>query len=234
MEKWAIIILFSITLIISFIIIGFYIPLSISNILDRAGIVFGYLVTCISVAIAIYATLNQNKIKEWFKLHEFENLGEDFDVPVDQIKAMIIPVSRYQQPEWILRWLKPQKVIFIYTNEKREHALKLTEEFKEQIEFYLNSEDITSGKYILENHFDPEQSYLLVKKFIQKLIDKGIPKKNIFADATGGTTPMSVGCFQAAEEMGVSTLYVIGKKNGHIKNPEKKEQGEPIFLSDKT
>ncbi|MDW7998587.1 MAG: hypothetical protein RMI30_03945, partial [Thermodesulfovibrio sp.] len=56
-------------------------------------------------------------------------------------------------------------------------------------------------------------------------------ESNIFVDTTGGKVPMSIGAFQAAEEMSVSSIYIIGKDHGKITDPMIKEHGEPIFIS---
>jgi hypothetical protein len=60
------------------------------------------------------------------------------------------------------------------------------------------------------------------------------------AGITGGTAPMSLGAFQAAEQMRVSSIYVMGLmtdaegKKGRILDPEDPAQAEPRFMSDHT
>ncbi len=221
-------------LFISFFIIGNTLPGGIVISMDKAGIVFGYLLSCISVSAAIYAYYNRSRIRRWFLRNDFENLGEEFTVPQRQIEAIVIPVSRKEQPEWILRWLKPKKVALLYTERSKSDALDLTRDFSGEIEFLISEQDIQSDRYLLDDPFNPEKCYLLAKKFINLFLNDSIPSEQIFVDATGGTVPMSIGCFQAAEEMGVSSIYVIGTDNGFIKKPGLKEQGNPIFLSDRT
>ncbi|RMG25597.1 MAG: hypothetical protein D6732_22195 [Methanobacteriota archaeon] len=176
--------------------------------------------------------MNRYQIRRWFFRKDFENSFEEFRVPPERIRGMLIPISRREQPEWILRWLRPQTVVFLYTPKTQNIARQLTEEFGEQITFPISVADIDAGKYCLENAFDPEAAYAIAQSLIQMLLNRGIDASQIFVDTTGGTVPMSIGCFQAAEEAGVSSIYVMGTQKGVIKLPQKQEHGEPIFLSD--
>ncbi|GBD96747.1 hypothetical protein BMS3Abin06_01633 [bacterium BMS3Abin06] len=50
---------------------------------------------------------------------------------------------------------------------------------------------------------------------------------------------MSIGAFQAAEEEGVSSIYIVGTEKDSrsgfiIRDAKKAEHGRPIFLSDRT
>ncbi len=46
---------------------------------------------------------------------------------------------------------------------------------------------------------------------------------------------MSIGMFQAAEQAGVSSIYVIGTQDkGLIKDPTIREHGSPVFMSEHT
>lgn len=60
----------------------------------------------------------------------------------------------------------------------------------------------------------------------------GIPESEVFVDTTGGTVPMSIGAFQAAEERNLSSIYVIGKDKGKIKDWKKRQDGIPVYISD--
>ncbi|HQU73026.1 MAG: hypothetical protein KDI06_14010 [Calditrichaeota bacterium] len=217
-----------------FIAIGAQLSPPVLKTLDNAGIVFSYLLTCLSVAGAIYAVFHRYQIRKWLFRQTFENLGDSFDVAPTAIQAIIIPVSRREQPEWILRWLQPRHVAFLYTEHSKTVTEELTREFEEHVEFLHPPEAIAKNKDCLQDPYNPEKAYELAKNLIQHFINRGISPGNIFVDTTGGTVPMSVGAFQAAESTGVSSIYIVGKEKGFIKNPEKQHHGFPIFLSDHT
>ncbi|NOX37245.1 MAG: hypothetical protein GXO78_06895 [Calditrichaeota bacterium] len=217
-----------------FYLIGSLLPTEIISSLDRAGIILGYLLSCLSIGAVIVVYFNRFRIKRWFLKNNYDNIGEKFHIPAEDIEAMVIPVSRREQPEWILRWLKPQKVSLLYSQKTLPDAREIMETFDKQVEFFPPKDSLQNNEYILHNPFDPHDSYTLTKQYIRRFLEIGIPPNKIFVDATGGTVPMSIGCFQAGEEMGVSSIYVIGTDNGFITNPTKKEHGIPIFLSDKT
>lgn len=202
--------------------------------LDNAGILFGYFLTCVSVVGAVYAFMQRYEIKRFFRRNEFAGRGEELIVPEENIRAMVIPVSHRQQPEWILRHLKPEKVVFLFTERSRGIVRQLIQDFSEQINFPIKDQLLEEETYCLQDAFDPDNTFDLVKKFIGKLTDDGIDPQNIFVDTTGGTVPMSIGSLQAAEAQGVSSIYVIGQPDGVIKDPRQRHHGYPIFLSDKT
>ena len=42
---------------------------------------------------------------------------------------------------------------------------------------------------------------------------------------------MSMGLFQAAEEMGVATIYITGKHKGKVKRPLERDDAQAIYMS---
>lgn len=194
-----------------------------------------YLKTSIELTLIIIAVKNWKPIYRWILgKREFRGTGEEFTFPKDKVKAIIVPVSRTEQPEWIIRHLEPKYVAFLYTEQKKNHAIKLIKLFSEKIHFVNTLKEIEQGQNMLSNPDNPNEAKEIVKKFIERFIAQGIKEENIFVDTTGGKVPMSIGAFQAAEEMGVSSIYIVGKGNdGTIKEPSLREQGYPIFLSRK-
>ncbi len=71
------------------------------------------------------------------------------------------------------------------------------------------------------------------KKYIRKYVQKEIEISDIFVDTSGENLPMSIGMFQAAEQAAASSIYVIGTQDGLIENPEIREHGKPVFMSDR-
>lgn len=209
------------------------------NLLDRAGIMLGFFLSCLSIVLGPYAWIKRKDIKLWAFRKKFENVGEEFDLTIDQVEAMVIPVSpRREQPEWILRSLKPRHVSFLYTDQSRSIAQELADEFSNEssnIEFYPNSKDIELGKHKVDSPDRPEVIKSITKLFLERFLEKGIDRSRIFVDTTAGKVPMSIGAFQAAEELNISSIYIVGKgKNGWIDKPKNPESGDPKFMSDHT
>jgi len=219
---------------IIFIGISFFVPQPALGVLNNAGILFGYLLACITVALAVYAFLNRYRIRRWFSTEVNFSFGQLFTVPPNIVEAMIIPVSRREQPEWILNHLRPANVILLYTEERRQQAEDITGLYREQVNFLLSREDLQAGKFCLKAPFDPRASYDLAKIFIGMFLSMNIPPENIYIDATGGTAPMSIGLFLAGEEMNVSSIYIKGKHEGLVRHPKILTDAEPIFLSNRS
>ncbi|WP_141266346.1 hypothetical protein [Thermodesulfovibrio sp. Kuro-1] len=194
-----------------------------------------YLKTSIELTFIFIAVKNWKPIYRWILgKREFRGTGDEFTFPKDKVKAIIIPVSRREQPEWIIRHLEPKYVAFLYTGERKKHVIELINLFSDKVHFVHTLKEIEQGKDMLSDPDNPNETKEIVKKFIEGFIAQGIKEENIFVDTTGGKVPMSIGAFQAAEEMGVSSIYIVGKgNNGNIKEPTLREQGYPIFLSRK-
>ena len=78
---------------------GNTLPNSIIQKLDNAGIVLGYLLSCISIAIAFIAWFRRKDIRRWFRRSYFKSVGEPFEIPENEVSCVVIPVSRREQPE---------------------------------------------------------------------------------------------------------------------------------------
>ena len=213
------------------------IPANIILQLDNAGVVLGYALACFAVAVAPLAWFRRTDIRRWFRGTNFENTGLPFDVPRDRFECAVIPVSNRAQPEWILSFLEPRKVSFLYTDLSREVAVKLADDYSKppyDIRFHPDASAIKKSFKQLDSVDEPEESKRLVSDFLQRFIDEGSTKDQIFVDTTGGKVPMSIGGFQAAEELGISSFYVVGTDKGAKINPKSEKSGNPVFISDRT
>ncbi len=202
--------------------------------LDKAGIVLGLLLACLSVGLGTVAFIRRQDfaqhVRRWLRRSHFENVGEEFD---GKVTAIVIPVSRHEQPEWIIRWLKPKHVAFLYTSltQSKNAVLKLVERFGSQVTFFPNKEMVRKEELIIRDPDDPSESKTRTHHFLQHFLEQGIPQDEIFVDTTGGKVPMSIGAFQAAEELNVSTIYVVGRDNGYITKPDRREHGDARYIS---
>ncbi len=204
---------------------------------DRAGIVLGYFVTCVTVAGAVMAWFSREEVLRWFRRRlsrrRFEGVGDDFDPLREKVEAVIVPVSRRQQPEWILRHLKPKFAGFVYT-EKTRHVAEELRGLAGELRIAL-LDDPAAMESGFSDPDDPASNRDAARAMIRAAMEKGVDPRRIFVDTTGGRVPMSVGLFQAAEEAGVSSIYLSGRpEDGKIDEPRNAADGNPIFISDHT
>lgn len=240
MKTLSSILVFSLTSIAIFALFGLLaneaIPANIMVKLDNAGILLGYLLACFSIGLGTVALLRRqdigHRLRQWLKKSRFENVGEQFD---GKVTAIVIPVSHVHQPEWIIRWLTPKYVAFLYTAfpDSQKAVLELLERFGKDVTFFPNKEMIARSEFMVEDADDPSESKKRTHFFLQHFLELGVPRDEIFVDTTGGKVPMSIGAFQAAEEVGVSSVYVVGNVKGIIKDPKKRVQGSPVFISNR-
>ncbi len=217
-------------------LVGFYfgaqlMPEPILKKLDNAGIVFGYVLLCFSSAIALHIYFNRHL----YMRPGFALLGETLPTMSKAVKAVIIPVSRTEPPEWIIRWLKPQEVALIYTEkrESRDAALALVANYHgTTCKIIPAAVQINEGDRMLSTPDNPVTSKTLVRNYINEFLEKGYKEHEIFVDVTGGKTAMSLGMFQAAEEMRVATIYISGKHDGKVKKPTDRDDAQAIYMSD--
>ncbi len=201
---------------------------------DNADIVAGVGLSFFTLCLGLYAWLRKSDIRRWFRGRNFESVGEPFDIPREDFVAAVIPVSKatVQQPIWILNWLQPSFASLVYTRESKQNALALINEFEGRgVTFYPNAHETKEEKFMLADPDRPNESLKIVKKFLQYYLRRGISVGNIFVDTTAGKVPTSIGAFQAAEEFEASTFYVVGTKNGLIKNGRRMSDGHPVFIS---
>jgi hypothetical protein len=206
-----------------------YVPEPAFQRLDRGATTSGFLLTCLTVALATIGWLGRQDLRRWLRRSHFESVG----APEQQVTAVVIPVSRREQPEWLLHWLKPKFVSFLYTNQTRYIAAELAREFSDSIDFFPNAQQISDGICQLNNVDDPNESKHLVTEFLQQFLNNNISREQMFVDTTGGKVAMSIGAFQAAEVMDVSSIYIVGTMDGLIKNPKEQNHGRPVFMSNR-
>lgn len=204
------------------------------SVFDAFGIITGTITSVFTIVAVCYAYIKRESLLDSFKNRmarpEFHNTGHPFEEKVD---AVIIPVSDRgtEQPDWIIRHLKPRFVALVCSQQSAANGESLIEEFSGLATFINDPVHLkTQVGEILSNPRDPQEVKNLAKCFIAEILRRGISRHKIFVDTTGGLVPMSIGLFQGAEEEGVSTIYI----NGLIKNPQDVNQGDPIFMSDRT
>lgn len=219
---------------------GHFFPETWLSAMHHIDIVSEYVKTAVELTAITIAVIKRKDIKRClirtFRHKEFEGTGEEFPVAEEKVHGVVIPVSRIEQPEWIIHHLKPRHIALLYTDFKqsRNAAFELVEKFSSTTLFNLTKDDIKNGKDMITNAEDPLVTKELTRRAIRHMLALGLKHENIFIDTTGGKVPMSIGAFQAAEEEGVSSIYIVGKdERGLITDPMIREQGKPIFISEK-
>jgi len=194
--------------------------------------------TSLEIAILILTIIHWKPIWKFIRRYSpphYESTGDAFPFLDGKVEAIIIPVSRKEQPEWIIRYIKPKYVSFVYTNlgVSKNATKELIKEYKDSIKFNLTEEDVDQEKFMITDADDPKHTKRRVKNFIEEYLNKGIEKHKIFVDTTGGKVTMSIGAFQAAEETEVSSIYIVGKGDKGLIDPEVRDSGYPIYLNEK-
>jgi len=219
---------------------GHFFPESWLSAMHHIDIVSEYIKTAFELTAIIIAVIKRKDITRWFisrfRRKEFEGTGDEFPVSEEKVEGIVIPVSRTEQPEWIIRHLKPRYVALLYTGFKqsRDATLELVRKFSSTTLFNLTEDDIKNGKDMIADAEDPLVTKELTRRAIRHMLALDLKHENIFVDTTGGKVPMSIGAFQAAEEENVSSIYIVGKgEKGFITDPSIRQQGMPIFISEK-
>jgi hypothetical protein len=175
-------------------------------------------------------------IMYWIQIKEINNntfVVDTSEPAKNAFDASLILASYNCQPEWHLRHIQPKRVEFIWTP-------LLTSQVDYLLDFFPKIECIESRKKSLTN----EQTYEIkdIKdkcKILLKHLIIDYPKERICVDLTAGTSIMTIAAFQAAEEMGITSIYLLGntKRNNIYIIDEKKiddpKEARMVIVSDK-
>ncbi|MEP7009313.1 MAG: hypothetical protein ABJC13_03225 [Acidobacteriota bacterium] len=200
---------------------------------DGTGTVIGWFLSCLTVLVGVAAWFERAALRRWLLNRQFPQVGDDVRDWRSRVEALVIPVSpRREQPEWLIRHLKPSHVSFLYTSESRATAAGLARDFgSESLEFSPSYHQIVAAANELKDPNDTREARTQTKLFLERFDRLGIPPSRVFVDTTAGKVPTSIGAFQAAEEAAVATIYIVGTKNGLIQDPGDASHGQPKFVS---
>lgn len=211
---------------------------------DYVGIISGMLTGTFVIVTGLFMFFGHDELLRLLRRFsinigktEFINTGDAFKS--DDVKAIVIPVSRYQQPAWIINHLTPEKVALICTDASSETGVDLIKEFGESL--FINSLGALQNREtwsLLQNPEDPSESRKMTRRFVREFLKSGYLPSEIYVDTTGGMVPMSIGCFQGAEEEGLSSIYINGtvpdKNSMIIKDPAILNHGRPVYINDRS
>lgn len=211
--------------------------------LNRAASLISWVSAAITLAITLIAVLRWQAFLRWLRRGR---VAEGFWEPVVQdVEALVTPIGTrgVEQAEWLLRHLRPKYVALLYSRDSRDQALALARRFENEsgVSFVIGSSEIERLAYAVDDPLDAEACKRAATELLRQLRRFECPPERTFVDTTGGTKPMSLGAFQAAEEAGASTIYVAGRYSptgrsdeGFITDPREREQGQVRFISNRT
>lgn len=197
--------------------------------IDRAGAYLGFF--SVAAAWAIAANL-------WLKKKDaalnFRHAGAKIEEVERAFDASVILASKFVQPEWHIRHIRPECVEFVWTSYNEEKTKGLLDTFNVVCAHGPGRHD----EWQLADPYDMKAVKDLTRKLISSLIARGYRRERICVDLTSGTGVMTIGAFQAAEMMGVTSIFLAGnsRRNGNPVIDEKKvnraDEAEVILLSD--
>lgn len=178
--------------------------------LDKLGILLGVAMGITWFAGLLIAWLRFDSIKRWFVRNRFPNVGDGL-AEGERWDGLIFTVSKPELPILVLQRLKPAHIGLIATEQSRGHAEAILREAEAQ--------GIAShGILRVDNPDDPAETRERTHALLNRLRAAGAERCAV--DITGGKTPMSLGAFMAAEEAGVSTLYLASRYDDKLQRPD--------------
>ncbi len=170
--------------------------------IDQIGILISSVLMCVSMIGAVVSVFKRNEIRRWFRLNRFPAVGgkkvnKDWD-------GLVFTVSRNALPIWVIEQIQPKWVGLLSTPE--------TQAEQEKIAQAAAALGILITHKVITDADDPQESFQQGKSLLH---NKPPEIDNVAVDITGGKTPMSLGAFMAAEELGVDSIYVTAEyQNG--------------------
>ena len=211
---------------------------------NNAGNLLGLILACFSVGAAATGLLFKSRVRAWLRRFLGQHAARTGALVemADQVEAIVVPVSHLQQPSWIVHHLRPKYVALLFSEGSREVAFQLERDLGGLTSFEPSVAKLEEGGHRLLDPNDLAECKSRTEWLIRRFRDElRIPSSRIFVDTTGGTKPMSLGAFQAAEEAHVSSIYVQGRvipEHGRpvpiIEDPTRREDADPRFMSDWT
>lgn len=198
--------------------------------IDRAGAYLSFI--SLAAAWAIAANL-------WLKKKDavlnFRHAGSKIEKIQSAFDASVILASKFSQPEWHLRHIQPECVEFVWTAYNESETKALLEAHGVSCAHGPGRHD----EWRLMDPYEMKEVKELTERLILSLLARGYSRDRICVDVTSGTGVMSIAAFQAAESLGVTTIFLVGNsKNGNgnpiidRKRVNRPDEAEVVLLSD--
>jgi len=169
--------------------------------LDQIGILIGFAGLLITVILAFVGFYKRYDIRNWFSGNKFPETG----VEVKDTKVwdtVIFTVSRPSTPKWVIDTVAPERIGFIGSVNNQ----VFKDSLNEVKEYGVSKGCNVMAAQVIQDVSDVSEIKAKVKILIEDAKKNGA--QNIAVDLTGGTAPMSLAAFMAAEECTLTSLYV--------------------------
>ncbi len=165
--------------------------------LDHYGIILGDVLMTASVLAAVYGIIKRNALRNWLGRNRFPSIGGNPEHTHWQ--GIVFTISRAEVPLWVIRQVQPDRIGLLITQTSHEQSAIIRQAAEQQ--------GITVYIEILNDPDDPAEAKRKTKELLHAL-HQGGHYHELAVDITGGKTPMSLGAFMAAEELGSDSIYV--------------------------
>jgi hypothetical protein len=180
------------------------------RLIDQVGMLFGVTMGLTWFGGLLFAILKPDTLKRWFTRNRFPNVGDGL-AEGERWDGLVFTVSKAELPILVLRRLKPEYVGLIASEQSRSHAETI---LREAEALGIRSH----GLVRVDNPDDPAEARERTHNLLHRMRAAGAARCAV--DITGGKTPMSLGAFMAAEEAGVSTLYLASRYDDKLQRPD--------------
>lgn len=171
------------------------------NYLDQVGILLGNIGFVIAIAGAVWGIIRRDRVRAFFTRNKFPNTGREVDDCLHR-PGMIFTISKPDLPKWVVEKSQAQHIGLVATAQSRKVASELKTLWEQQGKTVY-------GPVEIRNPDSPADTRHAVMHLLALMSAAGI--EQVAVDLTGGKVPMSLGAFMAAEEAGVTTLYVTAE-----------------------
>jgi ribose 5-phosphate isomerase RpiB len=188
----------------------------IGQVADSLGAILGIL----TIVLMVVGVWQRKQISRYFKRVSFSDVGEPIH-DSQQFDAVVFTVSREELPKNVIDKTKPKAISLIATAESKPVA--------EAIKKYAEERGIEVQEiFEIADKDNPAYSKSAVKRALKLFGNTQL--KNIAVDVTGGTTPMSIGAFMAAQQFGATTIFVKADYDQALKRV-KQETAKIVCIS---
>jgi CRISPR-associated protein (Cas_Cas02710) len=163
----------------------------IGQVSDIWGALLGTLTAC----FAVWGFFNRAAFKRYLTRITYSDVGRAI-TEKQEYELVIFTVSHATVPLMVIEKTQPKRIALIATEGSKVEAEIIAAQA-------LGRE---TKIFILDDKDDPAEAKATVNKAIVHWTD--IAPERIAVDVTGGTTPMSIGAFMAAQQAGVITIYM--------------------------
>jgi hypothetical protein len=179
--------------------------------LDKLGTLLGVVTGVISVTLPVLAYFKRESLRRFFTRNRFPRAGGLADAQL-RLGGIVFTVSHEDTPRWVIERMKPLAVGFICTGQSRTVV--------DHLSAFARSIDVTHvlSPMVIDNPDNVIEARSAAAALLDRMREAGAG--SLAVDVTGGKTPMSIGAFMAAEEAGVSSIYVTSPFDPQLRKPD--------------